>query len=73
MTDRWEVRSVAMRSEITPIPEGWEPFAVGGVAIWIRRRVVPEVVRQLPRGVLTEQEMANRRIEITYAHNRGKP
>lgn len=61
---QWEVRSVAMRSEITSIPPGWEPSAVGEVAIWIRRRVISEFTRPIPRGVLSAEEQTARRRDL---------
>ncbi len=39
MADQWEVLAITTyRSGF--LPDGWEPFAVQGVLVWLRRRVV---------------------------------
>lgn len=57
MSDRWEVRSTPAFDGLV-IRDGWEPFAVTGMTVWLRRRVVAEPARQLLRGVLSETERA---------------
>jgi hypothetical protein len=55
MTDTWEVRSTPAYNGVRTT-DGWEPFAVTGDTLWLRR-VVAVAERPAPRG-LTQKQVA---------------
>lgn len=56
MTDTWQVKPIATHTIHAPgmLEEGWEPFAVSGGVMWLRRRVEPIGLAR----AITPKEMA---------------
>ena len=57
MPEQWEISRVTFYDGLV-LAEGWEPFAASGYVVWVKRRVVAEMVRPLPASVLSAEERA---------------